>query len=124
MVEKATAIVDQAKELVNKPLATARGWFKAKVTDLVKPVEKEVYLYLIDEKSGKPVISDAVDTYPIPITITEGNCNGKEMVQKLIPLMGFGISALQAYSKVGKIAHCFGVPLPVPDQDHVDKVKK
>jgi hypothetical protein len=123
MVGEAAGFEGKVDEKSNKP--SVKKWVKSCFKKFL-PVETEMYLYLIDEKTGAPVeISDPEmkKTYPIIIKISEANPESKETVQKLIPLMGLGISALQAFSRVGKIAHCFGVPLPVPDQGHVDTVK-
>ena len=66
-------------------------------------VDQTMYLYLVDELTGKAVRGDG---YPITITTPS------ELVHKLLPVMQIGIRAMSLYNGVGGIARMFGAPVP------------
>ncbi len=65
---------------------------------------KTVYLYLVDELTGSPVLSElAGSVYPIDIK------SPRESLQKLVPMMYLGIAAM---SMGAGVARMFGIPAP------------
>jgi len=66
--------------------------------------DKTVYLYLVDELTGSPVLSErACSVYPIEIK------SPRESLQKLVPMMYLGIAAM---SLGAGVARMFGIPAP------------
>ena len=59
-------------------------WLSSKIYD----TDKTVYLYLVDELTGAPVLADGDGIYPIAIK------SPKETVRKLVPMMSLGIAAM------------------------------
>eukprot|EP00964_Phaeocystis_antarctica_P024514 scaffold13733_cov63-Phaeocystis_antarctica.AAC.3 len=80
-----------------KTFAAMKATFEELVTD------KTMYLYLIDELTGKPVKGGI---YPIEITTPS------EVVPQLLPVMQVGMRAMSLYSGVAGIARMCGAPLP------------
>ena len=91
-----------------------------RISDLI--VGEEMYLYLIDELTGKPVQADG---WPLVITTPS------ELVPKLLPLMMVGMRAMCICNGLAGLARMFGYPVPkVPEavskgaQDSVELLKQ
>ena len=95
-------------------------------------VGEEMWLYLIDELTGKPVIpevDDDDDEEPLyPIRITKPNL---KVVAKLLPVMQVGLQAASLVNGVSGVVRLFGYPCPqVPEvwrasaQDSVEILKQ
>jgi hypothetical protein len=80
--------------------ARFNAWVKAALFD------HSMWLYLVDEYTGRPVTEDPAGTYPIEITAP------RECLRKLVPLMSVAIAAMYAHNGVAGIAQLFGVPAP------------
>ena len=68
-----------------------------------------MYLYLLDELTGEPVIP-ADGSYPITISTPAA------LVPRLLPLMQVGMRAMCVYHGVSGVARMFGCPLPAVPQ--------
>jgi hypothetical protein len=69
-----------------------------------------MYLYLIDEYTGDPVVPEEGGSYPIKIT------QPSENAVKLLPLMRAGLKVMSVVNGAAFVGHMFGVPIPsVPD---------
>eukprot|EP00985_Skeletonema_marinoi_P031833 scaffold37823_cov201-Skeletonema_marinoi.AAC.9 len=79
---------------------------KEGIDDLI--VGKTMYLYLVDELTGKPVRADG---WPLIITTPA------DLVPKLLPLMQIGIRAMCIYNGTAGLAALFGFPLPRVPKD-------
>ena len=79
--------------------ANMKSWFSSKI------FEKPVYLYLVDEVTGKPVPGDG-PTYPIRID------SPKEKIRELAPLMYLAVSAMSLVNNGAGVARMFGIPWP------------
>lgn len=64
---------------------------------------EEMYLYLVDEETGKPAVGAGY-----PIVIKAASPKAKEFV----PLMSVGLKALCVTNKVAGLAKCLGLPVP------------
>ena len=76
-----------------------KSWFSSNFFD------KPVYLYLVDEVTGKPVTGDG-PTYPIRID------SPKEKMRELAPLMYLAVSAMSLVNNGAGVARMFGIPWP------------
>jgi hypothetical protein len=65
-----------------------------------------MYLYLIDEYTGKPVVPEEDGVYPIQIT------QPSENAAKLLPLMRSGLKVMSVVNSAAFVGHMFGVPIP------------
>jgi hypothetical protein len=65
-----------------------------------------MYLYLIDEYTGDPVVPKEGGAYPIEIT------QPSENAVKLLPLMRGGLKVMSVVNGAAFVGHMFGVPLP------------
>ncbi|CAH0376009.1 unnamed protein product [Pelagomonas calceolata] len=88
-------------------------------------VGEEMWLYLVDELTGKPVVPEGESIYPIRIT------KPAEVVSKLLPVMQVGLHAASLVNGVAGVVRCFGYPCPkVPEawragaQDSVEILKQ
>uniref|UniRef100_A0A7S3ZY23 Calmodulin n=1 Tax=Pelagomonas calceolata TaxID=35677 RepID=A0A7S3ZY23_9STRA len=73
-------------------------------------VGEEMWLYLIDELTGKPVVPEGESIYPIRIT------KPAEVVSKLLPAMQVGLHAASLVNGVAGVVRLFGYPCPkVPE---------
>ena len=71
---------------------------------------KYLYLYLIDEYFGTPVIDETNGVYPIEIRMRS------KTFQKMVPFMQVGLTSMRILNGIGGLARIFGVPVPtVPD---------
>ena len=70
---------------------------------------KEVYLYLIDEYTGMPVIPDANDNiYPIPIQVsTDGS-----LLQTISPYLASGLKLISTVNSIAGMVTYLGYPMP------------
>ena len=68
----------------------------------------KMYLYLVDELTGLPVLGNG---YPIVITTPS------DIVHKLLPVMQVGMRAMSLYNGVAGVARMFGSPVSsLPEQ--------
>ena len=82
------------------------GEIKKILGDLM--TKEKMYLYLVDELTGLPVLGDG---YPIVITTPS------EIVHKLLPAMQVGMHAMSLFNGVAGIAQMVGYPFPkVPEE--------
>jgi hypothetical protein len=65
-----------------------------------------MYLYLIDEYTGDPVVPKEGGVYPIKITQPSQNA------VKLLPLMRGGLKVMSIVNGAAFVGHMFGVPIP------------
>jgi hypothetical protein len=79
-------------------------------TDFVKEKleDKEMYLYLIDEYTGNPVVPADQEDSRYPIKITEPSKNAV----KLLPLMRAGLKVMSVANSAAFVGHMLGVPIP------------
>ena len=71
-----------------------------------------MWLYLVDELTGKPVVPEEDDATH-PIRITKANC---DVVEKLLPIMQVGLHAASLINGVAGVVRLFGYPCPkVPE---------
>jgi hypothetical protein len=68
---------------------------------------EKLWLYLVDERTMKPVIPEDDSIYPIQITIP------KEWIPKLSPLLKISLKVLRTLNTVSGFARCLGYPVPV-----------
>ena len=88
-------------------------WLSSKIYD----TDKTVYLYLVDELTGMPVLCDGDrQTYPIEIR------SPKERLRELVPLMCLGITAMSMVSNGASIANMFGIPAPTLSKNAKDRM--
>lgn len=66
-------------------------------------VAETMYLYLVDELTGKPLRAKG---YPIEIT------KRSEVVPKMLPFISQGMKAMSLYNGVAGIINMFGIPFP------------
>ena len=75
---------------------------------------QEVYLYLIDEYTGKPVIPDANDNiYPIPIQV---NADGS-LLKSISPYLATGLKFISTVSTIAGMITYLGYPVPTISLD-------
>ena len=73
-------------------------------------VGEEMWLYLVDELTGEPVVPEGESIYPIRIT------KPAEVVSKLLPVMQVGLHAASLVNGVAGVVRLFGYPCPkVPE---------
>ena len=108
-LEKATGWMSKLTSVMNavsggKVTEKVRSAVESKLEDTFADLKSDhLYLYLIDEVTGKPVTGDG---YPFQIKIAS------EEVRKLLPLMTLGLKAISAANVASGLARCFGVPAP------------
>ena len=81
-------------------------------------VEKNLFLYLVDERTMMPVVIEKDTVYPIVITTS------REFVHKVLPLMKIGLKAVAVVNGLSGIARLLGYPLPSIPQEYMDTAKK
>ena len=98
------------------------GAFETIKSGLSDLMGDEMYLYLIDELTGEPVIAKG---WPIVITTPS------DKVPKLLPVMQVGMRAMSIYNGAAGVARMFGFPVPkVPKawskgtQESIEMLKK
>jgi serine/threonine protein kinase len=69
-------------------------------------IDEELWLYLIDERTMKPVIPVDDSIYPIKITTP------KEWIPKLAPLLKVSLKAVRTLNTVSGFAKCLGFHIP------------
>jgi hypothetical protein len=65
-----------------------------------------MFLYLVDEYTGNPVVPKEGGVYPIKITQPSQNA------VKLLPLMRGGLKVMSIVNGAAFVGHMFGVPIP------------
>ena len=139
-VEEAKGIYEESKTWMGTLAKFGRGVMKCNPTTICAAVKEaceelvvgeEMWLYLVDELTGLPVIpevDDADDEEPLyPIRIT----TPKDIVSKLLPVMQVGLHAASLVNGVSGVVRLFGFPCPkVPEawragaQDSVEILKQ
>lgn len=75
---------------------------------------QEVYLYLIDEYTGKPVIPDANDNiYPVPIQV---NADGS-LLKSISPYLATGLKFISTVNSIAGMVTYLGYPVPTISLD-------
>ena len=75
---------------------------------------QEVFLYLIDEYTGKPVIPDTNDIiYPIPIQV---NADGS-LLKSLSPYLATGLKFISTVNSIAEMVTYLGYPVPTISLD-------
>ena len=88
------------------------AWLSSKIYD------ESVYLYLVDELTGMPVLGDGDrPIYPIEIK------RPKEQLRQMVPLMCLSISAMSLVSNGSGLARMFGIPAPNVSKDVQNKMR-
>jgi len=105
------AIVAKAQCKTASVKADMKSWFSSKI------FEKPVYLYLVDEVTGKPVPGDG-PTYPIRID------SPKDQIRMYAPLMYLSVSAMSLVNNGAGVARMFGIPWPKMPKDALKKFAK
>jgi hypothetical protein len=111
-VDAAVAKFDSAlKKITNSPSEI--------ITDALESLWKgeELWLYLIDERTMKPVIPEDDSVYPIQITTP------KEWIPKLAPLLKVSLKAIRTLNTVSGFAHCLGLPTPVLTSETISSIE-
>ena len=83
--------------------------------------QKHLYLYLVDELTGLPIIpSDGVsaDIYPIDIKLKDPGA-----MRKFLPMMRAGLKATSLLNGTAKVGRMFGFPCPTIPESLVAKVQ-
>jgi len=80
--------------------------------------EDKFYLYLVDERTMKPITNDPNGIFPILIE------KPAEFVQKAMPLMKVGLKAMAIFNGVSGVARCLGYPTPMLSKEVRDVAKK
>jgi hypothetical protein len=78
-----------------------------------------MYLYLVDEYTGDPVVPKEGGVYPYPIKITQPS----ENAVKLLPLMRGGLKVMSIVNGAAFVGHMFGVPIPSVPKAWQEKAK-
>ncbi|GMH48324.1 hypothetical protein TrVE_jg9366 [Triparma verrucosa] len=134
----ALGCVDKALEKANEAVETANraaGWL-SKLSDIGSALmggnvgeavsgtvdafiesalgQDHLYLYLIDELTGLPVIPEDGSDYPIDIKIN--NPNAVTLTKKLLPVMRTGLQVATLLTGTASVGRLFGFPVPtVPE---------
>ena len=120
-VDEAKGRYEEGKTWLNIFADFGRGVTKLSASSISAAVQKgcskfvvgeEMWLYLVDELTGKPVVPEEDDaTYPI--LITKANL---KVVEKLLPIMQVGLHAASLVNGVAGVVRLFGYPCPkVPE---------
>ena len=118
-VEEAKDRYEQGKKWLNLCARFGRAVAKCSPSDITEAVTgaceelvvgEEMWLYLIDELTGKPVVPEGESIYPIRIT------KPVEVVSKLLPVLQVGLHAASLVNGVAGVVRLFGYPCPkVPE---------
>ena len=118
-VEDAKGRYEESKTWLNLCARFGRGVAKCSPSAIAEAVAgaceelvvgEEMWLYLIDELTGKPVVPEGESIYPIRIT------KPAEVVSKLLPVMQVGLHAASLVNGVAGVVRLFGYPCPkVPE---------
>ena len=118
-VEDAKGRYEESKTWLNLCARFGRGVAKCSPSAIAEAVAgaceelvvgEEMWLYLIDELTGKPVVPEGESIYPIRIT------KPAEVVSKLLPAMQVGLHAASLVNGVAGVVRLFGYPCPkVPE---------
>jgi hypothetical protein len=77
--------------------------------------DQPMYLYLIDEYTGEPVVPDEEQESCYPIKIITPS----ETAMKLLPIMRMGLNLMSLVNGAAMIGHMFGAPIPnIPEAWH------
>ena len=68
-----------------------------------------MWLYLIDEGTGTPVVDES-GVYPIEIGVRDPAA--QQQMTKLLPAMNIGLKVMKTVSTGATLARCFGIPAP------------
>jgi hypothetical protein len=75
---------------------------------------QELYLYLIDEYTGKPVIPDANDSiYPVPIQVNADN----SLLKSISPYLATGLKFISTVNSIAGMVTYLGYPVPTISLD-------
>jgi len=105
-ISTVTDLTEAGTGLIESPSSfaaafTNSSFFKGKIDSIKsKYVEKSLYLYLIDEYSGKPVYDES-GVYPIKIDVAS------DLMNKYMPMMRIGLQAMSVANGVAGVANIF-----------------
>ena len=117
-IEKVKVLVDDGVGAINSPASYFKRFCSSAFNNKVKELkdnltEKELYLYLVDEFTGKPVVTAEDDPiYPIKIQTQSDTMN------KYLPMMRMGLQAVSVVNGATALANMFWPFVPsklVPD---------
>jgi hypothetical protein len=129
-VETVSGLADEGGGLVENAAQYAKSFFGSAFKDKIAEVkgqltEKTLYLYLVDEYTGKPVYDESC-VYPVQIDVAS------DLVDRYMPMMKIGLQAVAVANGAAALASMF-YPFPksvVPAKllakatsyvDHLDK---
>jgi len=107
-LDAAIGMIERLTELAETAQALSVEGVKEKISIFFTGHATELFLYLIDEETGHPIFDG--ETYPIKID--KRTPEVQKQVEKLMPLMNFGLKAMKAANAAGGLARCFGIPAP------------
>ena len=107
--EANTTLAATASDFANDPVATAKEHITSKISEMCGTSGKSLWLYLIDEGTGTPVVDES-GVYPIEIGVRDPAAQQK--MTKLLPAMNIGLKVMKVASTGGALARCFGIPAP------------
>ena len=93
--------------------ASIESSIRSGVTDYIAKMfeGKSMWLYLIDEYTGEPIIPAEGSVYPIEIT------KPSETTVKLLPIMRTGLKVMSTVNGVALVGNMLGFPIPhVPEE--------
>ena len=104
-IETVTGFVETGESVVSDPVSYAKNFLSSTFTSKVetmkqKLVDKTLYLYLVDEYSGKPVY-DTNGVFPVKIETSS------DLVQEHMPMMRMGLQAMAVANGAASIANMF-----------------
>ena len=104
--------LEMVSSCINKPVDFAAKFVKSKFYDL------PMFLYLVDEWTGEPVVCVSSGIYPVKIPAQS------HQVEKFLPLMALGIQALARIDDAAKIVKMFYPVVPGISEEFLEKAKQ
>ncbi|GMI28769.1 hypothetical protein TeGR_g4030, partial [Tetraparma gracilis] len=107
-----------ATKLAKDPTVAGRQLLDDALKEVVGGAAGEdLFLYLVDEKSGQPVWDGEV--YPVKISV-RGKA-AQDIVKKLMPAMNIGLKVAKVASSGATLARVFGIPAPSLSGEQLEK---
>ena len=118
-VEKAQAGIEEVSSFLSDPFSYGKQKAKeAAESVFANYTGDDLWLYLVDEYTGKPVVTKEGGDYPIKITLQSGH------LKAAMPYMKLGVKAMKMSNGIAGVARMFGVPAPKIPQDVLKKAEK
>jgi hypothetical protein len=112
------AMASTATKLAKDPTVAGRQLLDDALKEVVGGAAGEdLFLYLVDEKSGQPVWDGEV--YPVKISV-RGKA-AQDIVKKLMPAMNIGLKVAKVASSGATLARVFGIPAPSLSGEQLEK---